>query len=160
MVFFALVVLLWTPFSAICGHFFSAGFGQCSLALTIAQKLSYDIRLRKLYCCTVTLKVTYANMKKITRSKSGETTNKATDIYETAAALLDKIEKRPVRLVGISLSSLSTSPNLQMTLFDSGKDDQQDKVGDAMMKLQMKYGRSIVKTASELRAEKRVGEQD
>lgn len=128
--------------------------------LLIAQKLSFEIRLNGLYCRTVTLKVTYSDMKQITRSKSGESTRKASAIYETAAALLDKIEKRPVRLVGISLSGFSETPNLQMTLFDSGQDDHHNKLNDAMLNLQKKYGRGIVKTASELRAEKRVGEQD
>jgi len=125
--------------------------------LLIAQKLSYDIRLAKLYCRTITLKVTYGNMKQITRSYSGETTNRAMDIYKTTTALLDKIEKQPIRLIGISLSNLSTSPNQQMTLFDTKEDNQRDKVDDSLMKLQLKYGRGIIKTADELRAEKRIG---
>ena len=129
--------------------------------LLIAQKLSFDIRLNGLYCRTVTLKVTYANMKQITRSKSGKATDRALVIYEIAADLLDKIEKHPIRLVGISLSGLTTSPESQMTLFDSIEtDDNHDKLTDAMMKLQLKYGRSIIKTASELRAEKRVWGKD
>ena len=124
--------------------------------LLVAQKLSYDIRLMKLYSRTITIKITYSDMKQITRSKSGEPTDRASAIYETAAALLDKIEKRPVRLVGISLSGFSDTPDLQMSLFDSGEYDNHDKLSDAMMKLQQKYGQGIVKTASELRAEKRV----
>ena len=126
--------------------------------LLIAQKLSFDIRLKGLYCRTITLKVTYANMKQITRSKSGEATDRAMKIYETTAALLDKIEKYPIRLVGISMSGLTTSPNVQMTLFDTDKDDHHDKFNEAMMKLQLKYGRSIIKTAGALSAEKRLDE--
>jgi len=124
--------------------------------LLVAQKLSYDIRMMKLYSRTITLKVTYSDMKQITRSKSGDPTDRASVIYETVAALLDKIEKRPIRLVGISLSGFSDTPNLQLSLFDTGEDDNHDKLSDAMMKLQQKYGRGIVKTASALRAEKRV----
>jgi len=124
--------------------------------LLVAQKLSFDIRIKGLYCRTVTLKVTYSDMKQITRAKSGNPTDRASVIFETAAALLDKIEKRPVRLVGISLSGFSDTPNLQMSLFDSGEDNSHEKLSDAMMKLQKKYGRGIVKTADELRAEKRV----
>jgi DNA polymerase-4/DNA polymerase IV (DinB-like DNA polymerase) len=128
--------------------------------LLTAQKLSFDIRLKGLYAHTITLKVTYADMKQITRAKSGDATDRATIIYETAAALLDKIEKRPIRLVGITLSGFTTTPNFQLSLFDDGKDLQQDKLGEAMMKLQLKYGRGIVKPANVLRAEKRVGEDD
>ena len=124
--------------------------------LLVAQKLSFDIRLKSIYARTVTLKVTYSDMKQITRAKSGEPTDRASFIYVTASALLDKIEKRPIRLVGISLSGFSDTPNLQLSLFDTGEDDNHDKLSDAMMKLQQKYGRGIVKTASALRAEKRV----
>jgi len=124
--------------------------------LLVAQKLSFDIRLKGIYARTVTLKVTYSDMKQITRAKSGEPTDRASAIYETASTLLDKIEKRPVRLVGISLSGFSDTPDQQMSLFDSGDNSQHDKLSESMMKLQLKYGRGIVKTAGELRAEKRV----
>ena len=128
--------------------------------LLTAQKLSFDIRLKGLYAHTVTLKVTYAGMKSITRSKSGDPTDRAADIFETAAALLDNIEKRPIRLVGITLSGLTATPVLQISLFDAERASQQDKLGDAMMKLELKYGRGILKTANVLQAEKRIGEND
>ncbi|MCL2372506.1 MAG: DNA polymerase IV [Defluviitaleaceae bacterium] len=128
--------------------------------LLTAQRLSFDIKLKKLYANTITLKVTYFDMKSITRSKSGEATDKTAVIYETAAELLDKIERRPIRLIGITLNNLTETPNLQFTLFDEGRDLDDDKLSDAMMKLQLKYGRGIVKTASVLRAEKRLTESD
>ena len=128
--------------------------------LLIAEKLSYDIRLKGMYSRTITLKVTYANMQSITRSKSGATTDKTADIYETASVLFDKIEKRPIRLIGITLNNLTETPELQISLFDTGRDLQQDKLGDTLMKLQLKYGRGIVKSASVLRAEKRLREDD
>ncbi|MCL1884637.1 MAG: DNA polymerase IV [Defluviitaleaceae bacterium] len=126
--------------------------------LLTAEKLSFDIRQRGLFSRTITLKVTYKDMKSITRSKSGEATDKTADIYETAAALFDKIEKLPIRLIGITLNNLVDTPELQMSLFDTGKDLTQ--LDDTLMKLQLKYGRGIVKTASVLRAEKSVGEDD
>ena len=100
--------------------------------LLTAQKFSFDIKLKGLYAHTITLKVTYSNMKSITRSKSGDATDKELAIYKTAATLLDKIDKRPVRLVGITLSNLTTTPNLQLSLFDEDKDLQQDKLSDAL----------------------------
>ena len=109
-----------------------------NVLLLTAEKLSFDIRLRGLYSRTITLKVTYANMQSITRSKSGEPTNKTADIYETASALFDKIEKRPIRLVGITLNNLSCASDLQITLFDTSKDFHKDKLDDALMKLQLK----------------------
>lgn len=103
-----------------------------------AQKLSADIQQRGVYAQTVTLKITYGDMKQITRSKTGDATAQAADIYETAAALLDKIEKRPIRLIGISLSGLT--PNIQLSLFDPDKKRKQDRLRETMLKLQAKYG--------------------
>jgi len=75
-------------------------------------------------------------MKSITRSKSGDATDRTADIYETASALFDKIEKRPIRLVGITLNNLMDTPDLQMTLFDAGKDSRQvaKTIGISIMK--------------------------
>ena len=128
--------------------------------LVNAQKLSFDIRIKKLYAGTVTLKITYFDMTSITRSKSGELTDKTDVIYKTAAELLDKIDKRPIRLIGISLSNLTETPNLQLSMFDTAKDSEEDKLSDVMMELQNKYGRDIVKSASVLRAEKSVRENE
>jgi DNA polymerase-4/DNA polymerase IV (DinB-like DNA polymerase) len=128
--------------------------------LLTAQKLSFEIKQKGIFAYNITLKITYGDMKSITRAKSGNATDKAQVIYETAAALLDKIERRPIRLIGISLSGFTNTPNMQMSLFDTGKDLQQDKLGDALMKLQVKYGRGIVKPASVLQAEKRIYEGD
>ena len=124
--------------------------------LLIARSLSFELRAAGNYCRTITLKVTYGNMnmKSATRSKTGETTNKTQDIYKTAAFLLNKIEKRPLRLIGISVSGLTKTPNMQLTIFDTGETTKQDKVDEAMLKLQLKYGKGIVKTVDELRAEK------
>ena len=122
----------------------------------IARELSYHIRLKGTYCRTVTLKVTYQGFKKITRSKSGDGTNKADDIYNTAASLLDKIEKRPVRLVGITLSGFTDTIATQLSLLDPGMDKHAEKRDAVLMELQRKYGIDAVKTGSELIAEKRL----
>jgi DNA polymerase-4/DNA polymerase IV (DinB-like DNA polymerase) len=127
--------------------------------LLTAEKLSFDIRQRGLFSRTITLKVTYKDMKSITRSKSGEYTDKTQDIYETAVTMFDKIERRPIRLIGITLNNLSDTPDMQLSLFDVGK-EQKGTLDDTLMKLQLKYGRGIIKSASVLRAEKRVGEDD
>jgi len=128
--------------------------------LATAQKLSFDIQLKKMYAHTVTLKVKYFDMKSITRSTSGEPTDNPRVIYETVAELLDKIDKRPIRLIGISLSNLTETKNLQLSIFDADKDLRDDKLSGVIMELQNKYGQGIVKTASVLRAEKRVFEND
>lgn len=127
----------------------------------LAKELSMKIRLSNLYSQTITLKVTYGNMKSITRSKSGEAVNLSHDIYQVAAALLDTIDKKPIRLVGISLSSLTANEYQQISITDlqSGGRSARKRKEDLeknLLKLQQKYGAQIIKTAAEMEAEKHV----
>ena len=69
---------------------------------------------------------------------------------------LDKVERRPIRLVGISLSGFADSECKQLTLFDA-PDEGKSKIDNVTMNLQRKYGLDIVKSGSELIAEKRLG---
>ena len=132
--------------------------------LLLAQKLSFDIRMKELSCRTITIKITYSDMKSITRSKTLDAaTNKTADIFQVASALLDIVEKRPIRLIGITLSGFAGGEVGQISLFDIEKEnnsERQSALDDAFMKLQVKYGRNIVKTGNELRAQMRIGEDE
>ena len=124
----------------------------------LAKELSLNIRFDGTFARTVTLKVKYSNMKLITRSKSGEIVNRAKDIYDIAAAMLDTIEKRPIRLVGIGLSGFEESEYHQITLDDINtkrnieKDEALDKT---LLELQRKFGGDVIKSGNEIIAEKR-----
>jgi DNA polymerase-4 len=129
----------------------------------LAKELSLNIRFDGLYARTVTLKVKYSNMKLITRSKSGEIVNQSKDIYDIAESLLDTVDKRPIRLVGIGLSGFEESEYRQITLDDIGtnrdimKDEALDKT---LLELQRRYGGDIIKSGSEIIAERRFKESD
>ena len=88
--------------------------------VVLAVPLQARLRRLKLYCRTVTLKLTYWNMRGITRSRSGEATDRASEIYLTASALLEDVMKSPVRLIGISLQNLTESHSRQLTFSDLG----------------------------------------
>ena len=122
----------------------------------IARDLSLQTRLEGSFARTVTLKVKYGNMKLITRSKTGSPTNQAKEIYEIAAALLDKVDKRPIRLVGIGLSGFSDSDLRQMTIDDLFNQSQRkDELDRTLLELQRRYGGDVIKTGNEIIAEKR-----
>ena len=108
------------------------------ILLLDAQKLSAHIQRKGVYAQTITLKVTYGDMKGVTRSKTADATDRAVDIYETAAGLLEKIEKRPIRLIGISLSGLT--PNIQLSLFDPDAKRSRNKLDVLMGEFREKYG--------------------
>ena len=124
----------------------------------IAKKLSFNIRVKGQYCRTVTLKVTFANMVQITRSKTGSPISTAAQIFEVASLLLDKVERRPVRLVGISLSGFEKEPVEQLSMFEAAN-DKQEAWERAMLKLQIKYGLDKIATGREQLAQKRLYEK-
>jgi len=128
----------------------------------LAKELSLNIRFDGTFARTVTLKVKYSNMKLITRSRSGEIVNRAKDIYDIVASMLDTIEKRPIRLVGIGLSGFEESEYHQITLDDIStkrnieKDEALDKT---LLELQRKFGGDVIKSGNEIIAEKRFKEE-
>ena len=86
----------------------------------------------------VTLKLTYADMKGITRSRLTSSCRTAGEIWKEAAALLDQVVRRPVRLIGLSLYNLSGEEGRQLRLedvfreaFDQGEAEQR-KLLDAL----------------------------
>lgn len=123
--------------------------------LLMAKELSFELHEQGIFSSTITLKITYANMRSITRSKTGEPTNRADEIYSTVKSLLDALDKRPIRLVGISLSNLSADGMRQMSLLDTDIREQKERLDAVAYRLQQKYGKDVVKTGNELMAEKR-----
>ena len=75
----------------------------------------------------VTLKITYSDMKGITRSRLVPYCDTAEKIYRNAAELLDGIERRPVRLVGAGVYNLSGEEDQQLSMEDlAGGGDETD----------------------------------
>ena len=130
-----------------------------SLLLT-AKDLSYEIHQMGIYCCTVTLKVTYSNMQQITRSKTGDAISRTDEIFSIAKSLLQTIEKRSIRLVGISLSGLTKAKVQQMSFLDTAGDEHREKLDAVAFKLRQRYGKNAIKTGNEMIAEKRVKGED
>lgn len=64
----------------------------------------------------VTLKLTYFDMKGITRSQSIPGCDSAVTIYQEAVKLLENVEKRPVRLIGVGIYNLSGEEGRQLTI--------------------------------------------
>jgi DNA polymerase-4/DNA polymerase IV (DinB-like DNA polymerase) len=91
----------------------------------------------------VTLKLTYADMQSITRSKAVSSAYSAGTVYTETVRMLDQVTRRPVRLVGAGIYNLSGEEGRQMTLDDyleepAGKDRQ--VIDTRLRELQDKYG--------------------
>ncbi len=106
--------------------------------------ISVDQRAKQigLYGKGVTLKLTYADMKSITRSKISDNCDSAMGIYDEACGLLEQVEQRPVRLIGVSLYNLSREQWRQLSLDDILQDkqlQQKESLQKALHELGMRY---------------------
>ena len=91
----------------------------------------------------VTLKLTYADMQSITRSRLITAEDNAATIYSETSRLLEQVEKRPVRLIGAGLYNLSPDEGRQMTLDDYLNDPEekrQELIEQRLREFQARYG--------------------
>ena len=118
--------------------------------MVLAVSLEHRLNRLNFYARTVTLKITYYNMKGLTRSVSGEATNRAYEIFMTAFEQLRLLAQGgmilPVRLIGISLQNISVFGSRQLTIADVyGHREQllEARWEKAIQKLEYKYGVKI-----------------
>ena len=91
----------------------------------------------------VTLKLTYADMKAISRSQSVFSTDSAADIYRETVLLLDQADKRPVRLIGAGIYNLSDEAERQLRMDDLLEDASARNAAELralLDRLQTRYG--------------------
>jgi len=117
--------------------------------LSLATRVAKRLRSCGLAGKTVTLKVKYHDFVQITRSSTlGEPTDDSREIFQICCDLLGKTEvgRRPVRLLGISLSQLSDlDETKQLALFAANEPDKRRKLNRALDTISEKFGdRAIV----------------
>lgn len=96
-----------------------------------------------LYGSGVALKITYADMKVVTRSRKIPSFRSAVTLWQEAIHLLDKIEKRSVRLIGVGLYDLSCEqpqPFRPQSLFPENEEGQETERKAHLEALHRRYG--------------------
>lgn len=88
------------------------------ILILLALCVEHRAKRYELHGNGVTLKLTYSDMKGITRSRITSSCDSAVMIYEEAVRLLDSVEKNPVRLIGVGIYNLSGEEGRQLTLED------------------------------------------
>ena len=118
--------------------------------LSLGNKVARRMRHKGLKGKTVTLKVKYFDFVQVTRSATlSKSTDDGSEIYSVACQLLKKTEitKRPIRLLGVSLSQLSfLGSETQLSLFDQDRASQErQRLNTVLDSLCEKYGdKSVV----------------
>jgi len=113
--------------------------------LSLSGRVARRLRQEGFAGKTVTLKIKYHDFVQITRSVTlPESTDDGREIFRQCLLLLKKTEagKRPIRLVGVSLSHLgSSAEKRQRTLFDNGPSHEKcRKLNYALDAIQEKFG--------------------
>jgi DNA polymerase-4 len=123
--------------------------------LSLATRVAKRLRGYGLVGKTVTLKVKYYDFVQITRSITlGEPTDDSRKIFQTCCDLLGKTEvgRRPVRLLGISLSQLSVSDETkQLDLFAVEEPDKRRRLNKAIDTISEKFGDEAIVPGTLLR---------
>jgi len=144
-------------------------FGELSnMLLSFSEEVAFTLRDKGLRGRTVTLKVRYADFRTITRTRTLEfATNLGPRIFATAKQLLDRVDRGPLRLLGVQVSRLEdVRQPAQGSLFgaaeaeDSGEGSREAWMAssaklaaatESMDELRRRYGRRTVVPASLLR---------
>lgn len=120
------------------------------IILPQAERVGRQARRAKLYAKTVAVIfktsdfISYSHQLKLINP-----TNVTSEIYNYAVESLSKGWKgEPLRLIGIRLSDLVKDNNKQISLFDSIKDTNNDKIQEVMDNISDKYGDGIIIPAS------------
>ncbi len=108
--------------------------------LILARNVDERLKKRGLYGRTVTLKITYGDMKSITRSQACESTNDGYEIYKIAVELLRKVKRQPVRLIGLGMQNLSKDYIRQLSFADLQDKKQASGMEQGIGQLEQRYG--------------------
>ena len=111
----------------------------------VLLSLSVERRAERvgLYGEGVQLKITYSDMKTITRSRLTASTRSAAGILREAAGLLEQVQKRPVRLIGVGIYHLTEKRYRQLHIDDLLREtamEGQDSVRADLERLHQRYG--------------------
>ena len=105
--------------------------------MVLAVSLEQRLKRLKFYARTVTLKITYYNMKGLTRSVSGEATNRAYEIFITAFEQLRLLARGgmilPVRLIGISLQNITLMGSRHVQPYPASLHDNGSAGGEVLL---------------------------
>ncbi len=124
-----------------------------AVLMQLAEKVSYRLRSNDLAGNTVFVKVRYADFKTYTRRITlKKSVSRPEEVYQIGKRLLkiNKLLKKPVRLLGIGVSKLAPLQKKQLNLFDKQKEKKQDQLVNVIDDLNNKYGFQSVQRAREL----------
>ena len=126
------------------------------IVLTIAEQVAYRLRKEKLYANTVNVQLRTKNFEDTSHQKKlPEATDTTKQIYLTAKELLHEMYRKgqEIRLVGVRVDNLVETKENQISLFDTNKNEKQEKLDKVIDSLRNKYGYETISRATKMDVE-------
>lgn len=130
--------------------------------LALTEQTCYRLRKHHLLAHTVGVQIKNKNFKMYSHQKSLTTATDSTKIiFELAKQILHEMyKKEPVRLIGIKLDKLDTEERQQLSLFDTPKNEKQQKIDQTLDKLKEKYGYELITRAGKMNIDDKMDFKD
>ena len=123
------------------------------IVLTISEQVAYRLRKEKLFASTVNVQLRTKNFEDTSHQKKlPEVTDTTKQIYMTAKELLHEMyhKGQEIRLVGVRVDNLTDKKDEQISLFNTNKNEKQEKLDKVIDQLKNKYGYNAVTRATKM----------
>ncbi len=120
--------------------------------LALTEQTTYRLRKHNLLTSTVGVQIRTKDFKNYSHQKTLQTpTNSTKIIYETAKNVLKELFKGEfIRLIGIKVDKLTSPEAQQISIFDTPKNEKQQKIDKTLDSLKEKYGYNVVTRAGQM----------
>ena len=124
----------------------------------LSDQVGRRLRRNQIFGKTIRVKIRFYNFRTISRSKTITTRTSATrEIAETSLGLLRAVrteQRDSVRLLGVSVGSLSSQVHQQQQLFDQEQDQRAKQIDSAADAIRDRFGNAAMKRGSTLNRNK------
>lgn len=122
------------------------------ILLALTEQTCYRLRKHQLLAHTVSVQIKNKDFKMYSHQKSLATDTDSTKIiYETAKQILEEMfQGEPIRLIGIKVDKLATREKQQLSLFDTPRNEKQQRLDKTLDKLKERYGYGVVTRAGKM----------
>lgn len=128
------------------------------ILLTLAEYVAYRLRKYKMTANVVNVGLRTKDFKDFSHQKKLDyATSNTKDIYLNAKELLKEMYKgEEIRLVALRVDKLTNKNETQISLFETEKEQKQEKLDEVLDKLKEKYGYEKITRAGKMRVEKNI----
>lgn len=128
------------------------------ILLTLAEYVAYRLRKYKMTANVVNVGLRTKDFKDFSHQKKLDyATSNTKDIYLNAKELLKEMYKgEEIRLVALRVDKLTNKNETQISLFETEKEQKQEKLDEVLDKLKEKYGYEKITRAGKMKMEKNI----